>query len=110
MPEYIGKEDLKIEQIPIIKNALIITHLFDNPIAKDKKRQMKTDIVNIEEAIIEEDVLQASAENAMLNYMYSVELIKDVRNALIAHKEQLFTKITQFYFHRACFEKNFCNI
>ena len=31
LPEYIRKEDLSLDQVPYIKKALVVAHLFDNP-------------------------------------------------------------------------------
>lgn len=43
--------------MPLIKKALVVTHLFDNPIVKDRKAQFASDELNLTQALIEDDVL-----------------------------------------------------
>ena len=68
LPEYIMKDDLKLQWIPKIKKGLVIVHLFDNPIVKDRKRQFTSETLNIEQAIVEDDILVREQRNATLNY------------------------------------------
>ena len=87
LPEYIRKEDLILDQVPYIKRALVVAHLFDNPTQKSRKSKVDTDTLNIEKAVIEEDMLAEEMKNATLNYTYSIELLKDIRHHLNSNKE-----------------------
>ncbi|EAR87869.2 cation channel family transporter (macronuclear) [Tetrahymena thermophila SB210] len=110
LPQYIKRDDLSQEMIPQIKKGLVIAYLFDNPNVKQRKRTFVSEKINIEQAIAEEDILERELLSHTLNYSYSLELLKDMQKHIMMNKDMLFKKISQFYFYRACFERNFCSM
>ncbi|KAL4476164.1 hypothetical protein ABPG74_009897 [Tetrahymena malaccensis] len=110
LPQYIKRDDLSQEMIPQIKKGLVVAYLFDNPNIKQRKRNFVSEKINIEQAIAEEDIIEKELLQNTLNYSYSLELLKDMQKHIMMNKDMLFKKISQFYFYRACFERNFCSM
>ncbi|KAL4499686.1 hypothetical protein ABPG72_017226 [Tetrahymena utriculariae] len=110
LPQYIKRDDLSQDMIPQIKKGLVVAYLFDNPNVKQRKRTFVSEKINIEQAIAEEDIIENELLSNTLNYSYSLELLKDMQKHIMMNKTMLFKKISQFYFYRACFERNFCSM